>query len=318
MKIFLAGASGVIGRSLLPMLVAAGHDVVGMSRSPERAAAVERHGAQGVVVDVFDRDRLHDVLAAARPEVVIDELSDLSRELAPSGDAQFDGNVRIRKEGTRNLVDAARAAGARRIVAQSYAHVYAAQGDWVKGEDQPLDLGPEEASPGRARNADAVRTLEQTVVGTPGIEGVALRYGAFYGPGTAYAPDGSIAELVRRRHFPIVGGGEGLTSFVYVDDAAAATMLALSGRTGVFNICDDDPAPMFEWVPVYAARLGAPPPRHVPSFVVRVLGREAFIYRATERRGASNAKAKALLGFEPCFRSWREGFETTLVGAIAA
>ncbi len=318
MKIFLAGASGVIGRSLLPMLVAAGHDVAGMSRSAERAAAMERHGAHGVVVDVFDRDRLHDVLdrraargrdrraerpvARARPE----RRRAVRRQRAhPQG-----GHAQPRRRRPRGRRPAHRRAELRarlRVPGRAGSKAKTSRSTWAR-----------RSRPGRARNADAVRTLEQTVVGTPGIEGVALRYGAFYGPGTAYAPDGSIAALVRRRHFPIVGGGEGLTSFVYVDDAAAATMLALSGRTGVFNICDDDPAPMFEWVPFYAARLGAPAPRHVPSFVVRVLGREAFIYRATERRGASNAKAKALLGFEPCFRSWREGFETTLVEAAAA
>jgi len=317
MKIVLAGASGVIGRRLLPLLVTAGHEVVGLSRSPERAASLTRDGGHGVVVDVFDRDRLHDVLAAEQPEVVIDELSDLPRELAPSGDTQFDGNVRIRTEGTRNLVDAARAAGARRIIAQSYAHVYAPGGAPVKGEDEPLDLGPQ-APAGRRRSAESVRTLEQTVLATPGIEGVALRYGVFYGPGTAYASDGTMAALVRRRHLPIVGGGAGLTSFIYVDDAAAATLLTLESRTGVYNICDDDPAPQFEWVPYYASLLGAPAPRHVPAFVVRVLGREAFIYRATQRPGAANAKAKALLGFEPCFRSWRDGLASTMISAAAA
>jgi len=317
MKIVLAGASGVIGRRLLPLLTEAGHDVVGLSRSSERAAAMARDGARGVVIDVFDRDRLHDVLAAEKPEVVIDELSDLSRELGPSGDAQFDGNVLIRTTGARNLVDAARAAGARRIVAQSYAHDYAPGGSLVKGEDDPLDLGPE-TPPGRRRNAESLRTLEETVLATPGIEGVALRYGAFYGPGTAYAGDGSIAALVRRRHLPVVGDGAGLTSFVYVDDAAAATLLTLTSRTGVYNVCDDDPAPQFDWVPYYASLLGAPAPRHVPALVVRVLGRESFIYRATQRPGAANAKAKALLGFEPCFRSWREGFATTMAQAAAA
>ena len=317
MKIVLARASGVIGRRLLPLLTAAGHDVVGLSRSPERAATMTRDGGRGVVVDVFDRERLHDVLAAEKPEVVIDELSDLPRELAPSGDAQFDGNVRIRTVGARNLVDAARAAGVRRIVAQSYAHVYARGGSLVKGEDEPLDLGAETPA-GRRRSVEAVRTLEETVLATPGIEGVALRYGTFYGPGTAYARDGAIAALMRRRHLPIVGDGAGLTSFVYVDDAAAATLLALDCRTGVYNICDDDPAPQFEWVPYYASVLGAPAPRHVPAFVVRVLGRESFIYRATQRPGVANAKAKALLGFEPCFRSWRDGFATTMAQAAAA
>lgn len=317
MKIVLIGAGGVIGRSLAPMLVAGGHEVVGTSRSPERAAGLDRQGVRSAVVDVFDREGLHDLLAAERPEVVIGELSDLPRALAPSDAAQFDGTVRLRTIGTANLVDAARAAGARRVIAQSYAHAYAPRGDWIKGEDQALDVGPE-APAGRRRNAAAIQSLEQTVAGAPGIEGVALRYGVFYGPGTAYAADGALAQLVRRRHLPIVGGGAGMTSFIYVDDAAAATVLALGGRSGVYNICDDDPAPQSEWLPVYAARLGAPPPRHVPAFVVRVLGRDEFIYRSTERRGASNARAKAQLGFEPCFRSWRVGFETTLAEPAAA
>ncbi len=317
MKIVLVGACGVIGRSLVPLLVAGDHEVVGTSRASERAAGLDRQGARGVVVDVFDRERLHDVLAAERPDVVIGQLSDLPRALAPSDEAQFDGTVRLRTIGMANLVDAARAAGARRVIAQSYAHAYAPRGDWVKGEDEPLDADPE-APAGRRRNAAAIHSLEQTVVGAPGIEGVALRYGVFYGPGTAYAADGSLAQLVRRRHLPIVGGGAGMTSFIYVDDAAAATVLALGGRSGIYNICDDDPAPQSEWLPFYAARLGAPPPRRVPAFVVRVLGRDDFIYRATERRGAGNAKAKAQLGFEPCFRSWRVGFDTTLAEPTAA
>ena len=317
MKIVLVGACGVIGRSLVPLLVAGGHEVVGTSRSPERAAGLDLQGARGVVVDVFDREGLHDVLAAERPEVVIGQCSDLPRALAPSDEAQFDGNVRLRTIGTANLVDAARAAGARRVIAQSYAHAYAPRGDWVKSEDQPLDVGPD-APAGRRRNATAIQSLEQSVVGTPGLEGVALRYGVLYGPGTAYASNGSLAQLVRRRHLPIVGGGAGMTSFICADDAAAATTLALSGRTGIYNICDDDPAPQSEWLPVYAARLDAPPPRHVPSFVVHMLGRDEFIYRATERRGATNAKAKAQLGFEPCFRSWRVGFDATLAQSTAA
>ncbi len=317
MKIVLVGACGVIGRSLAPLLVTGGHEVIGTSRSPERAASLGRQGVRGMVVDVFDSERLHELLAAERPEVVIGELSDLPRALAPSDVAQFDGNVRLRTTGVANLVDAARSAGVRRVIAQSYAHAYAPRGDWVKAEDQPLDVDPETPE-GRRRNAAAIQSLEQTVVGAPGIEGVALRYGVFYGPGTAYGADGSLAQLVRRRHLPIVGGGAGMTSFIYVDDAAAATALALSGRGGVYNICDDDPVPQSEWLPFYAARLGAPPPRHVPAFVVRVLGRDEFIYRATERRGASNARAKAHLGFEPCFRSWRVGFDTTLAQSTAA
>jgi nucleoside-diphosphate-sugar epimerase len=317
-KIFVAGASGVIGRSLVPQLVAAGHDVVGMTRKPQHVQVIERKGARGLVGDVFDRVRLAELMSAERPEVVIDELTDLPRSLGPSGQSQFDGNVRIRTEGARNLVDAARAAGARRIVAQSYAHVYAPVGGWVKSEVDPLNLGPD-VPEARRRNVGAIRTLEQAVLETPGIEGVALRYGTFYGPGTAYAADGSIAQLMRQRHYPIVGNGDGITSFIHVDDAAAATVLAPTGPTGVYNIADDEPARVAEWAPHLAALLGAPSPRHVPSFVIRVLGREHFVYRATEQRGASNAKAKALLEFRPRHASWRQGFEETVVEkAVAA
>ncbi|HMK92192.1 MAG TPA: NAD(P)-dependent oxidoreductase, partial [Thermoleophilia bacterium] len=238
-------------------------------------------------------------------------------ELGPSGSGQFDANVRMRTEGTRNLVDAAKSAQARRIVAQSYAHIYAPVGGWVKSEDDPLNVGDDVPSL-RRRNVEAIRSLEHLVLETPGVEGVALRYGALYGPGTAYAPDGTMAKLARIRHLPIVGDGQGRTSFIHVDDAATATVLALDGPTGVFNIVDDEPAPMITWVPIYARLLGAPSPRHVPAFVIRVLGREHFIYRATEQRGASNTKAKAILGFDPHFKTWREGFEATVSMAAAA
>jgi nucleoside-diphosphate-sugar epimerase len=317
-KIFVAGASGVIGRSLVPQLVEAGHDVAGMTRKPQNVQVIERMGARGHVGDVFDRVRLDELMTKERPEVVVDELTDLPRALGPSSQSQFDGNVRIRVEGTRNLVDAARAAGARRVVAQSYAHVYAPVGSWVKSEDDPLNIGADTPEI-RRRNAEAVRKLEHTVLESPDIEGVALRYGALYGPGTAYAPNGSIAHLMRIRHYPIVGDGAGLTSFIHVDDAAAATVLALTGAGGVYNIVDDEPARVAEWAPLLARLLGAPAPRHVPSFVIRVLGREHLIYRATEQRGASNAKAKALLEFGPHHPTWREGFKDMVTEqAVAA
>ena len=261
---------------------------------------------------------MHALLNDEGPEIVIDELTDLSRQLGPSGsEAEFSANQRMRTEGTRNLVDAARAAGARRIVAQSYAHVYAPVGGWIKTEEDPLNLGPDVPTT-RRRNVEAVETLERAVLETPGIEGVALRYGAFYGPGTAYADDGSIAHLVRIRHFPVVGDGHGMTSFVHVDDAAAATVLAVSGPTGVYNIVDDEPAPRSEWVPFYADLLGAPAPHHVPALLIRMLGREHFIYRSTQQRGAANAKAKRDLGFDPCFRTWRRGFAAELAQRAAA
>ena len=308
MKIFVAGATGTIGRRLIPLLVDAGHEVTGLSRSPGRAALLERQGAHGVVGDVYDRERLAALLAAAQPEVVIDELSDLGKRLGPRGAAEeFAANVRIRTEGARNLVDAALAARARRIVAQSYAHVYAPHLGWVKSEDDSLNLG-QDVPATRRQNVTSVQELERIVLETPGIEGVALRYGAFYGPGTTYASDGSIAGEVRKRHYPIIGGGQGRTSFVHVDDAARATVLALGAEPGVYNICDDHPAMQSEWVPFYASTMGAPPPRHVFAFIVTAIGREHFAYRATQQRGASNAKAKAELGWQLRYPSWREGF----------
>jgi nucleoside-diphosphate-sugar epimerase len=308
MKIFVAGATGVIGSRLVPLLVADGHEVVGMSRSAERAKRLEASGARGVVCDVYDRRALRELLAGEHPNVVIHELTDLPHNLGPSGsDAEFAANRRIRTEGTRILVDAARAAGARRVIAQSYVHVYAASGDWIKSEIDSLDLEPGVPA-ARRRNVEAIQALERAVLETPGIEGVALRYGTLYGPGTAYVSDGSIARLVRQRHFPIVGDGRGMTSFIHVDDAAAATIKALSGPTGVYNIVDDEPAPRSGWAPFYAETLGAPAPRHVPAWLIRVLGREHFAYRATEQRGASNAKAKRDLGLDLRYRSWRDGF----------
>jgi 2-alkyl-3-oxoalkanoate reductase len=307
-KIFVAGATGAIGRRLVPLLTAEGHEVTGMSRSPEGAAGLQALGARGVSGDVFDRERLMELLAAERPEVVIDELSDLDRRLGPSsGDDSLAGNRRIRTEGTRNLVDAAIACGARRVVAQSYAHIYAPQHGWVKNEDDPTS-GDGDATPVHRHTVESVLELEHIVLQTPGIEGVALRYGAFYGPGTPFAADGSIAAEFRRRHYPVIGDGRGHTSFIHVDDAAAATMLAMAGPAGVFNICDDQPARQSEWAPFYAETIGAPRPRHIFSFALRMLGRDQFVYRATEQRGASNVKAKLQLEWTLRYPSWREGF----------
>ncbi len=214
-------------------------------------------------------------------------------------------------EGTRNLVDAARSAGARRVIGQSYAHIYAPQGDWVKHESDALNLGPE-APAARRHSVEAIVALEDAVLHTPGLEGLALRYGAFYGPGTTYASDGAFANLVRIHHMPLVGSGRGTTSFVHVDDAAAVTALALRGPTGVYNITDDQPAAVSEWLPYYAEQLGARPPSHVPSLLVRTLGREHFVYRSTEQRGASNLRARRDLGFVPVYPSWRKGFAAEL------
>lgn len=318
MKIFVAGATGVIGRRLIPLLVEGGHDVAGMSRSQERAGSLAEHGARGVVADVYDRERLRRLLADEKPEIVIHELTDIPRKLAPGRTVeQFAANRRIRIEGTRNLVEAARAAGARRIVAQSYAHVYAPRGSWAKAEWEALDLGPDTPD-SRQLNVLALRELERSVLQTPGIEGVALRYGTLYGAGSTLDEGGTINTLVRRRHFPIAGSGAGTTSFVHVDDAAAATVLALGGPSGVFNICDDQPASLKDWLPFYARLVGAPPPRYIPALAERVLGNEHLAFRSTRQRGADNAKARARLGFAPAWVGWRDGLRSEFVRAEAA
>ncbi len=319
MKIFVAGATGVVGRRLVPLLVRAGHEVVGMSRSAERAEALESFGVRGVVGDVFDPRGLADLLAEIRPETVVYQVTDIPRALDPGKtEEQFAANVLVRSVGTRNLVQAAAAAGARRVVAQSYAHVYAPIGDWIKIESDELDDG-DHVPAGRRRNVEAVVALERAVLTTPGIEGVALRYGALYGPGTAFDPaGGSVADLVRARHYPLVGGGTGWTSFVHVEDAAAAAVLALDGPPGVYNITDDRPAPASEWLPYYAAALGGPPPRHVPALAVRALGREHFAFRSTRQRAADNRKARSRLGFTPEYLTWREGWSGETAVPIAA
>jgi nucleoside-diphosphate-sugar epimerase len=292
------------------LLVEGGHDVVGMSRSRERADKLEDYGARGVVADVYDAGHLRRLLADEKPEIVIHELTDIPRTLEPGHTIeQFAANRRMRIEGTRNLVEAARAAGARRIVAQSYAHVYAPQGSWVKAEWEAADLGPD-VPDSRQLNVLAVRELERSVLQTPGIEGVALRYGTLYGPGSAFDDGGTVNTLVRRRHYPIAGSGAGTTSFVHVDDAAAATVLALSGPTGVFNICDDQPAALKDWLPFYARLVGAPPPRHIPALAERVLRNEHLAFRSTMQRGAYNHKARAQLGFAPVWLTWRDGLRS--------
>jgi 2-alkyl-3-oxoalkanoate reductase len=318
-KIFVAGATGVVGRRLLPLLMSAGHDVVGMSRSADRAADLERRGVRGVVGDLLDPGRLRELLEDVRPEIVLHQVTDIPKALDPGNtEEQFAANVLVRTIGTRNLVQAARAAGARRIIARSYAHIYAPVGGWIKIESDELDTG-DQVPDGRRRNVEGVIALERAVLTTPGIEGVALRYGALYGPGTAYdAEGGSVAQLVRGRHYPLVGGGTGWTSFLHVDDAAATAVLALDGPPGVYNITDDRPAPASEWLPHYASVLGAPPPRHVPALAVRALGREHFAFRATRQRAADNRKARARLGYTPIYRTWRDGWSGEVAVPVAA
>ena len=310
MRIFVAGASGAIGLPLVRGLLDAGHEVTGMTRREPRAAAICELGAAAAVCDAFDLDALTAAVCAAEPEVVVHEMTALPPKLDPGAAGVYDATNRLRTEGTANLVAAARAAGARRLVAQSIAFIYAPVGGWVKDEGDPTMSG----IPGAFGDAvAAVLGLEQRVLDTEAIDGMVLRYGFFYGPGTAYAADGSQADQVRRRRLPVVGRGEGVFSFVHVDDAAAATVSACErGAPGIYNVTDDEPAALREWLPAYAEALGARRPMRVPKLVARLVAGAAVVGFATEMRGASNEKARRELGWSPGYSSWRRGFAEAL------
>jgi nucleoside-diphosphate-sugar epimerase len=310
MRVFVAGASGAIGRPLLPKLVAAGHEVTGMTRSEERAAQVRDAGAEAAVVDVFDRDALDAAMREAAPEVVVHQLTALPERMDFRKEDLYTATNRLRTEGTRNLLDGARAAGARRFVSQSIAFAYRNDGSRVKTEDEPLL----ESAPGPFEGGvTALDQMEGAVLAADGLDGLVLRYGFFYGPGTHYGSDGSIVADVRRRRMPIVGRGTGVFSFIHVDDAADATLAAVErGAPGIYNVTDDEPAALHEWVPVLAEAAGAKRPMRVPVWLAKlVAGRQATDF-ALELRGASNEKAKRELGWRPAHPSWRSGFAEAL------
>jgi 2-alkyl-3-oxoalkanoate reductase len=300
MRVFVAGASGAIGTRLVAQLVERGHEVTGTSTSAAGAERVRALGAEAVVVDVLNRAAVRAAVLEAGPDAIVHQATALSdlRDFKHF-DRSFAITNRLRTEGTDALLAAAREAGVRRFVAQSYASaLYERSGGPVKSEDDPLDSTP---VPAMRETLAAMRYLDETVVAAGGI---ALRYGGFYGA----ANDGMIAP-VRRRMFPIVGGGDGVTSFIHLDDAAAATVLALEhDGAGAYNVVDDEPAPVREWLPALARVLGAKPPRHVPRWLARLIAGEAAVMIGTESRGASNAKAKRELGWTPRYPSWREGF----------
>jgi nucleoside-diphosphate-sugar epimerase len=306
MKVFVAGASGVIGRSLVPLLIRNEHQVTGMTRSSDRAEQLRSLGAEPVICDALDVQALREAVRAAAPQAVMHELTDLPSRLDPRKyKTQLAGTNRLRREGTANLVAAAREAGAERILAQSIAFAYAPSGDWVKDEDAPLAL---DAPPPMGDAIAAVAELERNVLDAGGI---VLRYGFFYGPGTQFASDGFYSELVRKRRLPVVGSGEGRWSFIQIDDAAAATVAALErGSPGVYNIVDDEPAAARDWVRVYAEAMGAKAPFRVPAWLGRLGGGPAAVAGMTTQRAASNAKAKRELGWAPEHASWRDGFRT--------
>jgi nucleoside-diphosphate-sugar epimerase len=310
MRVFVAGASGAIGRRLVPTLVAAGHQVTGTTRSESRTEDIRAAGAVAAVVDALDAGALRAAVTEASPEVVIHQLTALPDRVDFRKDETYAPTNRLRTEGTRNLLDAARAAGARRFVCQSIAFAYRSEGARVKSEEDAL-LDDAPGSFGAA--VRALGEMEAMVLGGEGLEGLVLRYGFFYGPGTYYGPGGSSTEDVRRRRMPVVGKGTGVFSFVHVDDAADATVAAVErGAPGVYNVTDDDPAPLSQWVPGLAEAAGAKPPRRVPAWLARlVAGRQAVEF-ALELRGASNERAKRELGWQPAHPSWRTGFGEAL------
>lgn len=307
MKVLVAGAAGAMGKQLLPRLTAGGHSVVGMTRSAAKAETVRELGATPVVADALDPEQVARAVADAEPEAIVHELTALSGSLGMRHfDRDFAMTNRLRTEATDHLLSAGRAVGVQRFLAQSYAGwPFAREGEPVKSEDDPLDPAPLASM---RQTLAAIRHLEDAVTGADWTVGIVLRYGGFYGPGTSLGADGEHVEMIRRRKFPVVGDGGGVWSFVHIADAAEATVAALErGRRGIYNIVDDEPAAVHEWLPAMASALGAKPPRHVPRWAGRLLAGEAAAAMMTEVRGASNAKAKRELGWQPAHPSWRQG-----------
>ncbi len=310
MKVFVAGATGAIGKQLVPLLVAHGHDVVGMTRTEARCDQLRSLGARPVVADALDAGAVGRAVGEAAPDVIVHQLTAIPPAIDMRRfDREFALTNRLRIEGTDHLLSAGHAVGVKRFVAQSNAGVpYARTGDWIKREDDPLDHDPPVAM---RQVIAAIRYLEAAVTRAHWTEGLVLRYGWLYGPGTSIAldPPGSQIELIRKRRFPIVGGGTGVWSFVHVEDAAMATVAAVEGGpAGIYNVVDDEPVPASEFLPVLAAAVGAKRPLRVPRWVGRLAAGEVAVMAMTEIRGASNAKARRQLGWHLRYPSWRQGF----------
>jgi nucleoside-diphosphate-sugar epimerase len=308
MRVLVAGATGAMGTQLVPRLADAGHEVYAMTRSEAGKGKAAQLGAVPVIADALDRAKVDAAVREVAPEVVVHQLTAIGQIDPRHFERSFAATNRLRIEGTDNLLAAARAVGARKFVAQSNgAFTYARTGAPVKSEEDPLDPTPVR----RMRSTiSALKHLEEAVLGAAWTEGIVLRYGAFYGPGTSLSPGSEQFELIRRRKFPVVGDGGGVWSFVHIADAAEATVAAVENADrGVYNIVDDDPAPVAEWLPELAAMLGAKKPMRVPRFIGRMAAGRAGLVLMTELRGASNAKAKRQLGWHPAHPSWRQGLQ---------
>ena len=302
MRVFVAGATGALGRHLVPGLVAAGHQVTGTTRTPGKVARLRAAGAEPVVVDGLDREAVTAAVRAVEPEVIVHQMTALAdlRTLRKV-DRAFAATNELRTRGTDNLLAAAARAGTRQVVAQGHNFVYERSGGPVKTEDDPLDARPAASA---ARTVAAIRYVDETVpLAVP--EGIVLRYGTFYGPGAS----DPLLDAVRKRQLPVVGGGTGTWSFIEIADAAAATVAAVeAGEPGAYNVVDSDPAPVAEWLPYLAEVAGAKPPLRLPAWLGRLLAGEFVVAQMTDGRGCSNEKARKELGWEPRYASWREGF----------
>lgn len=307
MKVFIAGATGAIGQQLVPRLVAAGHQVHGMTRSESKQAMLREQGAVPVVADALDAEQVAAAVAGAQPEVIIHELTAIPDTLDMRHfDQSFALTNRLRIEGTDNLLSAGQAVGVQRFIAQSFFSVYARTGGPIKTENDPVYTTPAKEQRGVLA---AIRHVEESVLAATWTEGVVLRYGGFYGPGTSIAPGAAQVEMIRKRKFPLVGDSAGVWSFIHIADAADATVAAVEhGRRGIYNIADDEPARVAEWLPAFAEEIGAKKPMRVPRFLARMLAGETGVVMMTELRGISNAKAKRELGWQPAHPSWRHGF----------
>ncbi len=305
MRVFVAGATGAIGKELVPRLVAAGHEVYGMTRSESKRAMLDALGAVPVVADALEPDEVTDAVARAKPDVIVHQLTAIGAVDMRHFERSFAPTNRLRTEGTDHLLSAGRAVGVRRFVAQSHITAYARTGAAVKSEEDPFDPSPVREM--RA-NLAAIRHLEAAVLGAECTEGIVLRYGWFYGPGTSLAPGEEQFELIRKGKFPLVGDGGAVWSFIHIADAAEATVAAIErGRPGVYNVVDDEPAAVAQWLPALAQQLGARQPRRIPRWVGRLFAGAAGVVMLTELRGASNAKAKRELAWRPVHPSWRQG-----------